>query len=237
MKRVSSNKMCDFNINKARLNRQPCLHFNDHRLLMGFAAWRTRSKAEAAELHWLQLQLHFHQRFPSFLPLFFWVRLAPAMNLQRGFPCGLICSTRAWKRKLEAFAGLSSAVSEKNTKRGTWMVAIRSPSQPLALGDLVLAGKPTALYLSFFKVLIDRALYFITRLARWPPPSPRYCMPKSGVWPVEARLTCWLRQNIFFCLNQEIPVWFAMVIKRGEVELEKTLKKKIKFCGFLAASE
>lgn len=73
-----------FNINKARLNKQPCQHFNDHRLQMGFTASRTRSKEEATELH--QRQSHFHQRFPSFLALFFVSAFGPRDELAEGSP-------------------------------------------------------------------------------------------------------------------------------------------------------
>lgn len=47
-------------------------------------------------------------------------------------------------------------------KRGTLPIVIRSLYQPLALGGLDVR-KPSPLYWSFFKVHIDRTLYFITR--------------------------------------------------------------------------
>lgn len=166
--------------------------------------------------------------------------LGPRDELAEGLPCGLICSTCAWKRQPDAFCWPALRDFIKNTKKKARCRSRSARCLSLSLSATWMLENLLLFIAHFLKCTL--IAHYISSLGMkvTPPPS---SMPMSGARPVEARLTCWLgvSECVFFFLNQEFSVRIAVAMKRGEWNLKKQTNKQTaiytnKCIAFLATS-
>lgn len=143
-----------------RLKRQPCLHFNDHRLLMGFATCLTRSKRRPPNCtDYSYSRTLISSALSKLSRSILLSAFGPRDELAEGSPMWPhLLNTRMKAQTRRVRWPARRGFVKEHPKSREWSGSARLLSLSL--------GGPTALYQSFLKVLIERALYFITLLAR-----------------------------------------------------------------------